>query len=103
MTRLGIAIVTLVAAASAHAETVYRPGHLNWNNTYVPPHYETVPDTRYVAPRNQPLDKLATPANPTKPPVSVYTPAPQYDPYYNALDAATRPLNRPVPLATGQR
>jgi hypothetical protein len=112
--------LALAAAASARAETVYQPGHRTWTNSWVPPHYETRPDTRYVAPRNQPLETMVSPSQqaarpeaparnapletliePPKPkenpPVSVFTPAPQYDPYYNALNAASRPLQLQKP------
>ncbi len=122
MTRAWILIAVLTAAgAPVRAETVYEPGHRTWANQYVPPHYATRPDTRYVAPSNRPLGAVVAPpgqapaaagAPPAKnqpldaligaqkapastPPVSVFTPAPQYDPYYNALNAATRPTQWP--------
>jgi hypothetical protein len=119
-------LIALLAAVGApvRAETVYEPGRRTWANQYVPPHYETRPDTRYVGPKNQPLDALTAPSTqaqsdprnpPAKnqpldaligaqkpptaaaPPVSVFTPAPQYDPYYNALNAASRPIHSPKP------
>jgi hypothetical protein len=117
---LAVLPVALAATApsSVSAETVYQPGHRTWTNSWVPPHYENRPDTRYVAPRNQPLETMVTPSQaqpqaparnapletliePPKqketPPVSVFTPAPQYDPYYNALNAASRPLQAQKP------
>ncbi len=121
MTKSWMVIALLAAATSPlRAETVFEPGHRTWANQYVPPHYTTRPDTRYVAPRNQPLESMVSPStaarpDPTKPPptnqtlegliatqngrpapaprppTSIYTPAPQYDPYYHALDSASRP------------
>ncbi len=119
------------ATAPVRAETVFEPGHRTWANQYVPPHYETRPDTRYVPPRNQPLETMVSPStaaqpDPTKPPpknqtlenliatqnghqtpaqhapTSIYTPAPQYDPYYNALNAASRPLHTPAKPRSGE-
>jgi hypothetical protein len=100
-----------VAGGAAHAETVYQPGHRTWTNSYVPPHYETKPDTRYVPPRNQPLDPTkgperaaGTPSAPASPPsISVYTPPPYLDPYYNALTAASRPLSPAKPRSAEPR
>ena len=128
-----VALALLVAAGTttwpARAETVFEPGHRTWANQWVPPHYETRPDTRYVAPRNQPLESVVSPstvpADPhapaprnqtlesmiasqngkpsaAAPPVSVYAPAPQYDPYYNALNAASRPMHTPLKLRSGE-
>lgn len=96
---LSFAVLLCASAAPALAEQVYVPGHRTWTNSWVPPHYVTKPDTRYVAPRNQPLESLVEPQKkpPAAPPISVYTPAPQYDPYYNALNAASRPMNFPKP------
>jgi hypothetical protein len=98
-----------IAAGAASAETVYEPGHRTWTNSYVPPHYVNKPDTRYVPPRNQPLDPTQSQSGatgtanaPAPPPsISVYTPPPYLNPYYNALDAASRPSGplklHPVP------
>jgi hypothetical protein len=128
MTRIAlslIALLTAIGVPATRAETVYQPGHRTWTNSYVPPHYETRPDTRYVAPHNQPLESLVDPSSqkpdprtpppknqplesliepqkkpPSSPPVSVYSPAPQYDPYYNALNAASRGTwAQPKPIA----
>jgi len=115
MTRSILLVLPIVMFCGlAHAETVYEPGHRTWTNSWVPPHYVNKPDTRYVAPRNQPLETLADPQKkpqaalrnqpletlvepqkkpPSSPPISVFTPAPQYDPYYNSLNAASRPMN----------
>jgi hypothetical protein len=97
----------LLVPAWAHAETVYEPGHRTWTNSWVPPHTVTKPDTRYVPPRNQPLETLVEPQKKPQgsPPISVFTPAPQYDPYYNALNAASRPMNfsKPKPAPGDQR
>jgi hypothetical protein len=90
-----LALPLVMLPGLGHAETVYEPGHRTWTNSWVPPHYVNKPDTRYVPPRNQPLESVIQPEKkpaPT-PPVSVFTPAPQYDPYYNALSAASRPMN----------
>jgi hypothetical protein len=101
MRPLALALPLLALALPVGAETVYQPGHRTWTNSWVPPHYETKPDTRYIAPRNQPLESLVEPQKKpsASPPISVYTPAPQYDPYYNALNAASRPMNFPKPRA----
>jgi hypothetical protein len=89
-----------ITAGAVSAETVYEPGHRTWTNSYVPPHYVNKPDTRYVAPRNEPFDPTrnqsggaaGTADAPAPPPnISVYTPPPYLNPYYNALDAASRP------------
>ncbi|MEJ0071441.1 MAG: hypothetical protein WDO24_24895 [Pseudomonadota bacterium] len=94
-------VLLATVGTAARAETVYQPGHRTWTNSYVPPHYETKRDTRYVPPRNEPLDThaadpQAAPNAPKPPPtVSVYTPPPYLDPYYNALDAAARPMGPP--------
>jgi hypothetical protein len=115
-----LALPIVMLPVLAHAETVYEPGRRTWTNSWVPPHYVNKPDTQYVAPRNQPLETMVGPQQ-TKPqaaprnqplealvepqqkkpqgspPISVFTPAPQYDPYYNALNAASRPMNFPKP------
>ncbi len=123
MTRSILLVLPIVMLSGlAHAETVYEPGHRTWTNSWVPPHTVNKPDTRYVAPRNQSLETLVEPqqknpqaglrnqpletlVEPQKkpqgaPPISVFTPAPQYDPYYNALNAASRPMNFPKPRTT---
>ncbi|MBV8169242.1 MAG: hypothetical protein JO021_20785 [Alphaproteobacteria bacterium] len=100
MTRSILLVLPIVMVCGlAHAETVYEPGHRTWTNSWVPPHTVDKPDTRYVAPRNQPLETMVEPQKKPQgsPPVSVFTPAPQYDPYYNALNAASRPMNFPKP------
>ena len=123
MTRSILLVLPIVMLPGlAHAETVYEPGHRTWTNSWVPPHYVNKPDTRYVGPRNQPLESLVEPQKkpqaalrnqpletliepqqkpPSSPPIGVFTPAPQYDPYYNALNAASRPMNfkKPRPPA----
>ena len=106
MRSLALALPLLALAGPLlAAEQVYVPGHRTWTNSWVPPHYATKPDTRYVAPRNQPLESLAEPQKkpPASPPISVFTPAPQYDPYYNAMNAAARPNAFPRPADKRER
>jgi hypothetical protein len=98
-------LLAFAAPLPAAEAPVYVPGHRTWTNSWVPPHYTTKPATNYVAPRNQPLESLVEPQKkpPPAPPVSIYTPAPQYDPYYNALNAASRPTNFPRTKPTDRR
>jgi hypothetical protein len=99
-----VILLTVMASPSSRAETVYQPGHRTWTNSYVPPHYESRPDTRYVPPKDAaPIGPQANPKPAAPPNVSIYTPPPFLDPYYGALNAASRPLPPPKPPAGGQR
>lgn len=102
MRSFALALPVLALMGPVHAaDTVYVPGHRTWTNSWVPPHYAAKPAApRYGATGNQPLESLVEPKKPAQtPPMSIYTPAPQYDPYYNALNAASRPQTFAKPPA----
>jgi opacity protein-like surface antigen len=64
------AFVIVVAPAAAFAQSVYHQGYTTRNGTYVPPHYQSAPDSSYnnnwsVSPNTNPYTGQSGTHSPT--------------------------------------